>query len=111
MRIWRADSMSAADGLSRRGVIGGGAALILASPLRAAAPAFIRTPSGNFVPTPEGEVLAFRGIRYGRAERFQAPRAESRAGDTISAQSFGPVAPQKDDRYGTGSEDCLFLNI
>ncbi|MEP7004670.1 MAG: carboxylesterase family protein, partial [Sphingomonas bacterium] len=103
--------MSAADGLSRRGVISGGAALILAGSVRAAPPAFVRAPSGNFVPTPEGKVLAFRGIRYGRAERFQPPRAESRAGETVSAQSFGPVAPQKDDRYGAGSEDCLFLNI
>jgi para-nitrobenzyl esterase len=103
--------MSGADGFSRRGVIGAGAALILAGPARAAPPPYVRTPAGDFVGSTDRGVLVYRGIRYGRAERFQAPRPESHPGKTISAQTFGPVAPQKDDRYGAGSEDCLFLNI
>lgn len=103
--------MYAVDGISRRGVIGAGAALILASSARAAPPPHVRTPSGDFTGRTEGGVLNYRGIRYGRAERFQAPRPESNPGKIIPATAFGPVAPQKDDRYGTGSEDCLFLNI
>jgi len=52
-----------------------------------------------------GDVTAFLGIRYGRAERFRAPRPEP-----ISSPlgAFGPSAPQ---RGAAGSEDCLFLNI
>lgn len=103
--------MSDADGFSRRGVIGAGAALILAGSARAAPPASVRAPSGYFTGRLEGGVLGFRGIRYGRAGRFRAPRPESNPGKTIAALEFGPVAPQKDDRYGAQSEDCLFLNI
>jgi len=110
MRISPAGSMSAAE-ISRRGVICAGAALILANSARAAQSASVRAPSGSFVGSTEGGVLAFRGIRYGTAERFQPPRPVSRPGETITAQTFGPVAPQKDDRYGARSEDCLFLNI
>ena len=103
--------MSAADGLSRRGVIGAGAALILTGAARAGQSAEAQAPSGRFVGTSDRGVLAFRGIRYGTAERFQAPRPFARPGETIVADAFGPVAPQRDDRYGTQSEDCLFLNI
>jgi para-nitrobenzyl esterase len=103
--------MSDADGFSRRGVIGAGAALILAGSARAAPPTSVKAPAGDFTGRLESGVLGFRGIRYGRAERFQAPRPESNPGKPIAALEFGPVAPQKDDRYGAQSEDCLFLNI
>ncbi|MDB5703809.1 MAG: carboxylesterase [Sphingomonas bacterium] len=102
--------MSAAD-FSRRGVIGAGAALILASSARAASSPSVRTSAGDFVGETDRGILVCRGVRYGRAERFQAPRPESNPGKLIPATAFGPVAPQKDDRYGAGSEDCLFLNI
>lgn len=68
-------------------------------------------PAGRFV----GERLSdgtarFRGVRYGRAERFRAPRPEEPGRDPIRATAFGPVAPQRGKR-GPQSEDCLFLNI
>ncbi|MES1971166.1 MAG: carboxylesterase/lipase family protein [Pseudomonadota bacterium] len=103
--------MSAAEGISRRGVMGAGAALALASRVHAAATAHVRAPSGTFVGTTDRGVHGFRGIRYGRAGRFQAPRPESNPGTLVRATTFGPVAPQQSDRYGAGNEDCLFLNI
>jgi para-nitrobenzyl esterase len=52
----------------------------------------------------------FRGIRYGRAERFRAPVAVATPGRPVAAQGFGPVAPQQ-GAYRPQSEDCLYLNI
>ena len=49
-------------------------------------------------------VRAHLGIRYGRAERFRAPRPV--AGTAQGA--YGPSSPQ---RGAGGSEDCLFLNV
>ena len=54
---------------------------------------------------------AFRGIRYGRAERFQRAEAGRQPRPTVPADAFGPSAPQQGGRYGAQSEDCLFLNI
>ncbi|OYU16562.1 MAG: carboxylesterase [Alphaproteobacteria bacterium PA4] len=101
--------MSGADGVSRRRVIGA-AALLLASPAHAGDPA-VATPAGTFAGTREKGLSVFRGIRYGRADRFAAPRAEIKPGQRIAATGFGPVAPQAGTRYGPQSEDCLFLNI
>src|SRR3546814_18522681 len=50
-------------------------------------------------------------IRYGRAERFMAPKPLAAGRELIAARAFGPVCPQRDDRYAPQSEDCLFLNI
>ncbi|MBY0518832.1 MAG: carboxylesterase/lipase family protein, partial [Sphingomonas sp.] len=91
----------------------GGAALILHPyPARAAEPhPVVRTPAGDFVGSVADGIATFKGIRYGRAERFRAPVAVDRPGERIDALNFGPVAPQSGDRYGVQSEDCLFLNI
>ena len=102
--------MSAADGWTRRGALGGGAALILASGVRAASPRAVRAPAGDFIGTADRNVLAFKGIRYGRAERFRAPVAVAMPGQTRPALEFGPVCPQSAP-YGPQAEDCLFLNI
>ena len=102
--------MSAADGWTRRGALGGGAALILASGVRAASPRAVRAPAGYFIGTADRNVLAFKGIRYGRAERFRAPVAVAMPGQTRPAREFGPVCPQSGP-YGPQAEDCLFLNI
>ena len=59
----------------------------------------------------EGGVHAYRGIRYGRAERFRAPVAEPRATAVVRADRFGPIAPQAGLQDQPQSEDCLFLNI
>lgn len=102
-----------AGDVSRRGMIAGlgaGAALSLSARALAASPA-IRTAAGIFEGDVEGGVLSFKGIRYGRAARFQAPVPVAAPGETIAAHGFGPVCPQGDKRYQPQSEDCLFLNI
>ncbi len=97
------------DGVTRRAAIGAGAAL-LATGVRAQTPAAVRAPAGDFVGTSEAGVHAFRGIRYGRADRFRAPTPVAQPGQTVRAQAYGPVCPQK-GAYGPQSEDCLFLNV
>src|SRR4051812_22171708 len=104
--------MSDADGWTRRGVIGAGSAMLLTDRAIAAAPAdHVRTAAGDFHGDRQNGVTAFRGIRYGRAERFRAPLAEAHPGKKIEARVFGPVCPQSDSHYQPQSEDCLFLNI
>jgi para-nitrobenzyl esterase len=56
----------------------------------------------------EDGVQAFRGIRYGTAERFRAPAAVPPA---RGGAAFGPSSPQRGDRYRPMSEDCLYLNV
>ena len=102
--------MSAADGWTRRATIGGTAALMLAGGARAATSTKVRAPAGDFVGSSDRNVLAFKGIRYGRAERFRAPTAVALPARTRPAQVFGPVCPQSGP-YAPQSEDCLFLNV
>jgi para-nitrobenzyl esterase len=79
----KADSTS---GVSRRAVVAGGLALAANPPAFAAAPAgTVRAPAGDFVGTREGGVHAFRGIRYGRAERFRAAVPVAQPGTRIAA--------------------------
>lgn len=55
-------------------------------------------------------VRSWRGIRYGRAERFMAPVAVP---DELPPEggAFGPACPQQGARYSPQSEDCLYLNV
>lgn len=112
MLIWPAGSMSGGE-IDRRALIAGGSAAFLLRPYVASAAAntVVRAPSGDFEGRVRDGIAAFKGIRYGRAERFRAPVSVDRPGERIEAQSFGPVAPQSGNRYGPQSEDCLFLNI
>jgi para-nitrobenzyl esterase len=64
-------------------------------------------------------VALFRGIPYGRAERFRAVEAVRPWAGVLDATRFGPVAPQRRsptdmllgiDKQHT-DEDCLFLNV
>lgn len=103
---------------TRREMLAGGIAAAAILPARAAAETrpIASAPAGRFV----GDRLPldrsgprtehFLGIRYGRAERFRAPRPEPRAAGLVSAAAFGPVCPQR-GRYQPQSEDCLFLNV
>ncbi len=95
---------------SRRAVIGTSAAMLVASRASAIAPPFIRTPSGDFVGDNDRGVMAYRGIRYGVAQRFKAPIPYAARGQTRPAHSFGPVCPQS-GKYQPQSEDCLYLNV
>jgi para-nitrobenzyl esterase len=71
----------------------------------------VRTSLGRVRGTSEGGLHVFRGIRYGLAERFQAPRAPAPSRDVIEAVRFGPSAAQRGDRYKNQVEDPLYLNI
>lgn len=102
--------MSAADGWTRRAALGGGAALLLGGTAAARQARAVRCAAGDFIGTHEGGVRVFRGIRYGRAERFRAPVAVALPGRRVAADAFGPVCPQTGP-YGPQDEDCLFLNI
>ena len=82
---------------SRRAVLGSPLAL-------AAVPAFASKPQSN--------LLILKGIRYGIAERFCAPRGVPFDSKAIGAsQTFGPACPQPGGRYLPSSEDCLYLNL
>jgi para-nitrobenzyl esterase len=97
---------------TRRAVIGGASALLVAGPASGRASiAPVRCKAGAFQGTVENGIRAFRGIRYGRAARFQAPMPVAATSDIQHADAFGPVCPQSSDSYGPQSEDCLFLNI
>ena len=85
--------MSGAE-LTRRAMMTASAAAMFAPPLLA------RT---------GGEVRTFKGIRYGRARRFEAPVAL--LDNRIALADFGPACPQRGDRYRPQSEDCLFLTL
>ncbi|MCM8731678.1 carboxylesterase/lipase family protein [Hephaestia sp. GCM10023244] len=103
------------SGIGRRAIVAaaGMAPLVLAPGVaRAAAQSVsVTAPAGRFEGDRDRGVLRFRGIRYGRAERFLAPVAVAPTRDPIAAKAFGPVCPQLGDQYGPQSEDCLFLNI
>lgn len=75
----------------------------------------LAVPDGNYA----GEAIAaggglsvhaFRGIRYARAKRFEAPEPTMRA-EQNNGNRFGPACPQTSKRYAPFSEDCLFLNV
>lgn len=73
-------------------------------------PAVVTT-LGRVIGTREGGLSVFRGIRYGVAQRFEAPRAPAPRRDAVAATRFGPSCPQRGDRYRPFSEDCHFLNV
>jgi para-nitrobenzyl esterase len=114
--------MSGADMIGRRALLAtvGGALLL---PMLARAEIF--TPvdhiggvsafdgpyrSGTFRSFGDGQSWAFTGIRYGRAERFRAPVAVTKA-EQLRGDVFGPACPQAGETYRPQSEDCLFLNV
>lgn len=97
---------------TRRAVLAGAAAIVVATRANAATigGAAVSCPAGRFVGERVATVSAFRGIRYGRAERFRAPVAEPPVRDPQRAVTFGPACPQRGKRRPQ-SEDCLFLNV
>jgi para-nitrobenzyl esterase len=96
--------------ISRRLFLAGTGAFA-ASPAFAQAAPTVATTLGPVSGTREGGLSVFKGIRYGVAERFQAPRAPLPSRETVAATRFGPSSPQRGDRYEPTSEDCLFLNV
>ena len=84
-----------------------------AAPLLAAAQGdpLVATSLGPVRGTREGGLSLFRGLRYGVADRFRAPRAPAPSREPLAATRYGPSCPQRGDRYAETSEDCLFLNV
>jgi para-nitrobenzyl esterase len=120
--------MSAAEGVSRRAVLAGGA--VVAGVMAGAVPGpgrattirqpQVRAPSGHYIgqyvddPADPAQVLAHRflGIRYARAARFCAPvPVISSVPMAEQAPGYGPACPQPGNAYQPQSEDCLFLNV
>jgi para-nitrobenzyl esterase len=99
--------------IGRRTLLLGAAGAVALPTILHAAPArpTVTTSLGRVRGTREGGLAVFRGIRYGRAERFRAPVAPPSSRATVEATAFGPSAPQRGDRYAPQSEDCLFLNV
>jgi len=101
---------------TRRSVLAGGV-MLATTPLARAAQSLqagirVDAPAGTFIGmSADHGVSSFRGIRYGRAERFRAPVAEPRLTAVEHADSFGPIAPQRGGGNEVQSEDCLFLNV
>lgn len=59
----------------------------------------------------DGEVLAWNGIPYGRAERWKAPEDPLPWKGIRNAEKSGPPAFQQTPLGYTGTEDCLTLDI
>jgi para-nitrobenzyl esterase len=102
--------------INRRTMLAGTAATLAlaAAPVSAKSDPVAATTEGRLRGTFEGGLSVFRGIRYGedtRHTRFQAPVAAKAWSGVRDALSFGPVCPQRGDRYAPESEDCLFLNV
>jgi para-nitrobenzyl esterase len=108
-------------GLTRRTFVGSAVASIAAtsSPVTGARGAtrrshdevVITTPAGRFRGVRRGATACFRGIRYGRAERFRAPDPVPAASGIADALDFAPACPQGPRTYLPQSEDCLALNV
>lgn len=105
------EATSGADLTSRRAVLAGTGAALVAG----AAPTLARSPVapvvGRYAGLNEQGVLAFKGIRYGRATRFARAVAEPFDGARAEARQFGPICPQRGMDDQPQSEDCLFLNV
>jgi para-nitrobenzyl esterase len=98
--------------ITRRAFIVGGAAFPAIVQAASVAPTrTVETSVGRVRGSREGGLQVFRGIRYGSAQRFRAPRTPKPARDVLDAFAFGPSAPQRGRKYTPQSEDCLFLNV
>ena len=103
--------MSGDSGWSRRSALVGAVALAAAPAIISAREFSIETPEGRYRGAATGAgAFCWKGIRYARAERFQAPVAVARA-EQMPGNSFGPACPQRGEAYLPVSEDCLFLNV
>ncbi|HUD29899.1 MAG TPA: carboxylesterase family protein [Novosphingobium sp.] len=99
------------DPITRRTLVKSAAVLAAAAP----APLLARSPKaprvGRYTGLVESGVQAFKGIRYGRANRFEPAVPEPFDGLPLAAAKFGPIAPQRTSGDEPQSEDCLFLNV
>lgn len=98
-------------GATRRQVLAGSLAMAAVPAFGSTRAPIVNAPAGQLSGERLGSgVSRFLGIRYGRAERFAAPRAEPHSPGLTRAIAFAPAAIQRSKRRPQ-SEDCLFLNI
>ncbi|TCM38344.1 carboxylesterase family protein [Novosphingobium sp. ST904] len=100
--------------ITRRTLVKSAATLaaIAPAPLLARPSARADSPAaGRYLGLAEQGVLAFKGIRYGRAPRFARAVAEPWSGPRVEARNFAPICPQRGSGSERQSEDCLFLNV
>ncbi|MGF7153859.1 carboxylesterase/lipase family protein [Novosphingobium gossypii] len=97
--------------ITRRAFTGSAAMLAAAAPLPSLARPVRAPRAGRYTGAVENGVHAFKGIRYGRAERFARPVAEPWDGPVLSATKFGPLCPQRAMADEAQREDCLYLNV
>ncbi len=82
----------------------------------------VTAPCGTLIGRRAGEAVQFRGIRYGRAERFASPVPERDATEPVDCRNPGPFAPQLpvpflDEAFGPAThglrqdEDCLRVAV
>ncbi len=87
-----------------------------------AIPAIVKSASGEYLGTQEGDIRVFRGIRYAAAPvgalRWKPPQPTPHTTGPQDAQRFGSICPQPVRKSYVGflrgleqSEDCLTLNI
>ena len=73
----------------------------------------VRTTAGKVRGFVDGDLMVFRGIRYGadtRPRRFMPPQAPASWRGLVDAHRFGAASPQPGSEPNQ-SEDCLFLNV
>jgi para-nitrobenzyl esterase len=96
--------------IGRRTVLAG----LAASPFLLSGPASaepVDCPAGRFDGRLDDGVRSFKGIGYGRAERFRAPVAVPRATGLVRVYDYGPSCPQAGRAGLVADEQCLFLNV
>ncbi|MGD9980962.1 MAG: carboxylesterase/lipase family protein [Hyphomonadaceae bacterium] len=92
-------------------LLGGVVAAGAVSPAGALDAPIARTQHGRIRGARSGDVLSFKGVRYGAApRRFEAPQQPRPWRGVRAALEFGPACPQRGVNE-LQSEDCLFLNI
>jgi len=99
--------------LTRRGLALTAGAMVLTPSVagaRTRIPMVVRTLAGAIRLYPDGDVVAARGVPYGRADRFQPPLPSRPWRDEFRADRFGPASPQRGSEPNQ-SEDCLRLNV
>lgn len=97
--------------LDRRTVLAASLALS-ASPSHAQSAPVARTAYGRVRGAQSGDVLTFKGVRYGAPTmRFQAPARPRSWNGVRDALAYGAACPQRGLDGEAQSEDCLFLNI
>lgn len=72
-------------------------------------PVSLKTSSATFNGCEQGNVRAFRGIRYAQAARWQAPEIIVPSG-TVDATTYGAYCAQI-PYDPSQSEDCLYVNV